>query len=103
MSAGADAEETEGPPGEHAQLDESDEKTIRTWLLYTEARRADARRLRKREKEGGHGQMEAGYTPGTDILTSCRNNSNVRANAWADDLTGRFQRALKRVLRIRPV
>jgi hypothetical protein len=53
VSAGADAEETEGPPGEPAQLDESDEKTIRTWLLYTEARRADARRLRKREKELG--------------------------------------------------
>ena len=53
VSAGADAEETEGPPGEPTQLDESDEKTIRTWLLYTEARRADARRLRKREKELG--------------------------------------------------
>jgi hypothetical protein len=53
VSAGADAEETEGPPGEPAQLDESDEKTIRTWLLFTEARRADARRLRKREKELG--------------------------------------------------
>ncbi|KAH9992827.1 hypothetical protein BJV77DRAFT_1001288 [Russula vinacea] len=33
--------ETEGPPGEPAQLDESDEKTIRTW------------HLRKREKELG--------------------------------------------------
>jgi len=53
VSAGADAEETEGPPGESVQLDESDEKTIRTWLLFTEARRADARRLRKREKELG--------------------------------------------------
>jgi hypothetical protein len=53
VSAGADAEETEGPPGEPAQLDESDEKTIRTWLLFTEARRADARRSRKREKELG--------------------------------------------------
>ena len=53
VSAGADAGETEGPPGEPAQLDESDEKTIRTWLLFTEARRADARRLRKREKELG--------------------------------------------------
>jgi hypothetical protein len=53
VSAGADAEETEGPPGEPTQLDESDEKTIRTWLLYTEARRADARHLRKREKELG--------------------------------------------------
>ena len=50
VSAGADAEETEGPPGE---LGESDEKTIRSWLLYTEAKRADARRLRKREKELG--------------------------------------------------
>jgi len=53
VSAGADADETEGPPGEPAQLDESDEKTIRTWLLYTEARRAEARRVRKREKERG--------------------------------------------------
>jgi hypothetical protein len=53
VSAGADAEETQGPPGEPAQLDESDEKTVRTWLLYTEARRADARHLRKREKELG--------------------------------------------------
>jgi hypothetical protein len=53
VGAGADAEETEEPPGETAQLGKSDEKTIRTWLLYTEARRADARRLRKREKELG--------------------------------------------------
>ena len=53
VSAGADAGETEGPPSEPAQLDESDEKTIRTWLLFTEARRADARRKRKREKELG--------------------------------------------------
>ena len=53
VSAGADADDTEGPPGEPAQLDESDEKTIRTWLLYTEARRAEARRVRKREKERG--------------------------------------------------
>ena len=53
VSAGADADETEGPPSEPAQLDESDEKTIRTWLLYTEARRAEARRVRKREKERG--------------------------------------------------
>ena len=53
VSAGADANETEGPPSEPAQLDESDEKTIRTWLLYTEARRAEARRVRKREKERG--------------------------------------------------
>jgi hypothetical protein len=39
-----------------------------------------------------HVEMEA-----DDILTSCscRNNSNVRANAWVDDLTRRFQRALK--------
>ncbi|KAH9961032.1 hypothetical protein BC827DRAFT_1204557 [Russula dissimulans] len=51
VSAGAD--ETEGPPGEPAQLAESDEKTIRSWLLYTEARRAEARRVRKREKELG--------------------------------------------------
>jgi hypothetical protein len=40
MNAGADAEETEEPPREPAQLDESDEKMIRTWL-FTEARRAD--------------------------------------------------------------
>ena len=53
VSAGADADETEAPPAEPAQLDESDEKTIRTWLLYTEARRAEARRVRKREKERG--------------------------------------------------
>ncbi|KAH9972915.1 hypothetical protein BJV74DRAFT_953885 [Russula compacta] len=53
VSAGADADETEAPPAEAAQLDESDEKTIRTWLLYTEARRAEARRVRKREKERG--------------------------------------------------
>lgn len=53
VSAGADADGTEGPPGEPAQLDESDEKTIRSWLLYTEARRAEARRVRKREKERG--------------------------------------------------
>ena len=53
VSAGADADETEGPPSEPAQLDESDEKTIRTWLLFTEARRAEARRVRKREKERG--------------------------------------------------
>jgi len=53
VSAGADADDTEGPPGEPAQLDESDEKTIRSWLLYTEARRAEARRVRKREKERG--------------------------------------------------
>ena len=43
----------EGPTGEPARLDESDEKTTRTWLLYTEARRAEARRVRKREKERG--------------------------------------------------
>jgi hypothetical protein len=53
VSAGADADDTEGPPSEPAQLDESDEKTIRSWLLYTEARRAEARRVRKREKERG--------------------------------------------------
>jgi len=51
VSAGAD--EREGPPSEPAQLGESDEKTIRSWLLYTEARRAEARRIRKREKERG--------------------------------------------------
>jgi hypothetical protein len=53
VSAGADADGTEGPPGEPAQLAESDEKTVRSWLLYTEARRAEARRERKREKERG--------------------------------------------------
>jgi len=53
VSAGADADDTVGPPSEPAQLDESDEKTIRSWLLYTEARRAEARHLRKREKEWG--------------------------------------------------
>ena len=53
VSAGADADDTECPPSEPAQLDESDEKTIRSWLLYTEARRAEARHLRKREKELG--------------------------------------------------
>lgn len=53
VSAGADADDTVGPPGEPAQLDESDEKTIRSWLLYTEARRAEARHMRKREKERG--------------------------------------------------
>jgi len=53
VSAGADADDAEGPPGEPAQLHESDEKTVRTWLLYTEARRAEARRVRKREKERG--------------------------------------------------
>ena len=40
-------------------------------------------------------EMEADYTPAADILTSCKNNSNVQTNAWVDDLTGRFQRALK--------
>jgi hypothetical protein len=53
VSAGADADDAEGPPGEPAHLHESDEKTVRTWLLYTEARRAEARRVRKREKERG--------------------------------------------------
>jgi hypothetical protein len=54
VSAGADADDTEGlPPIEPTQLDELDEKTIRTWLLFTEARRAEARRIRKREKERG--------------------------------------------------
>ena len=37
-------------------------------------------------------EMKADYTPAADISTSCKNNSNVRANAWVDDLTGRFQR-----------
>ncbi len=46
--------------------------------------------------EDRHVEMEADYTPAADISTSCRNNSNVRPNAWVDDLTGRFQRALKR-------
>ena len=41
----------EGPTGEPARLDKSDEKTTRTWLLYTEARRAEARRVRMPEKE----------------------------------------------------
>ena len=53
VSAGADADDTVGPPGEPAQLDESDEKTIRAWLLYTEAQRAKARHVRKLEKERG--------------------------------------------------
>ncbi len=72
VSAGADAEEAEGPPGEPAQLDESDEKTIRSWLLYTEARRADARRLRKREKELGRElqallRLKLGEDPGATV------------------------------------
>jgi hypothetical protein len=34
-------------------------------------------------------EMEADYKPAAeDILTSCGNNSNARANAWVDDLTG---------------
>jgi len=45
--------------------------------------------------EDRHVEMEADYTPAVDILTYCRDNSNVRANGWVDDLTGRFQRALK--------
>ena len=45
--------------------------------------------------EDKHVEMEADYTPAADMLTPCRNSSNVRANAWVDDLTGRFQRALK--------
>lgn len=45
--------------------------------------------------EDRHVEMEADYTSAADISTSCRNNSNVPANAWVDDLTGRFQRALK--------
>jgi hypothetical protein len=46
-------------------------------------------------EEDRHVEMEADYIPAADILTSCRNNSNVRVNIWVDDQTGRFQRALK--------
>ena len=45
--------------------------------------------------EDRHVETEADYKPAADILTSCGNNSKARANAWADDLTGRLQRALK--------
>ncbi|KAH9075646.1 hypothetical protein EDB83DRAFT_2312084 [Lactarius deliciosus] len=34
--ADADSTVTEGPPGDPAQLDKSDEKTIWSWLLYIE-------------------------------------------------------------------
>jgi hypothetical protein len=75
VSAGADADETEGPPSEPAQLDESDEKTIRTWLLYTEARRAEARRVRKREKERGRElqallRLKLGEDPDANPMTT---------------------------------
>ena len=53
ISVGADADDTIGPPGEPAQLDESDEKTIWVWLLYTEVQSAKARHVRKLEKERG--------------------------------------------------
>jgi hypothetical protein len=46
--------------------------------------------------EDRHVEMEADYKPAADIWTSCGNNSNARANAWVDDLTGRLQRALKK-------
>jgi hypothetical protein len=49
--------------------------------------------------EDKHVEMEADYKPAAeDILTSCGNNSNARANAWVDDLTGRLQRALRGTL-----
>jgi hypothetical protein len=78
VSAGADADETEGPPSEPAQLDESDEKTIRTWLLYTEARRAEARRVRKREKERGRElqallRLKLGEDPDAAESAGCAN------------------------------
>jgi hypothetical protein len=39
--------------------------------------------------EGKHEETVADYKPvAADTLTSCRNNSNARTNAWADDLTG---------------
>jgi hypothetical protein len=41
----------EGPTGEPAQLDELDKKTTQTWLLYTEAWRAEVQQVRMREKE----------------------------------------------------
>ena len=41
----------EGPTGEPVRLDESDEKTTRTWLLYTEVQRVEAQQVRMREKE----------------------------------------------------
>lgn len=40
--------------------------------------------------ENNHAEMMAGYTPAAeDTSTSCKNDSNVRANARADDLTDR--------------
>ena len=49
--------------------------------------------------EDRHVGMEADYKPAAeDILTSCGNNSNARANAWVDDLTGGMKRALQRTL-----
>ena len=40
--------------------------------------------------EDNHAEMMAGYKPAAeDTSTSCKNDSNVRANAWADDLTDR--------------
>jgi hypothetical protein len=46
--------------------------------------------------EDRHVEMEADYKPAADIWTSRGNNSNARANAWVDDLTGRLKRALKK-------
>jgi hypothetical protein len=38
--------------------------------------------------EDKHEETAADYKPvAADTLTSCRNNSNALANAWADDLT----------------
>ena len=49
--------------------------------------------------EDRHVEMEADYKPAAeDILTSCGNNSNARANAWVDDLTGGMKRALRETL-----
>ena len=46
--------------------------------------------------EDRHAETKADYKPAAvDISTSCGNNSNARANAWVDDLTGRLQRALR--------
>jgi hypothetical protein len=51
VSMGADVDKTEGPPGEPARLDKLAKKMIWTWLLYTEARRVEARRVHKCKKE----------------------------------------------------
>jgi hypothetical protein len=51
VSIEADADETERPPGEPAQLNKSDKKTIWTWLLYTKVQRAEAQQIHKRQKE----------------------------------------------------